>query len=279
MSENVFIVWGKNKSLAIKVRDLLSRNGYFPTVGGSERGAEPATFFVNSNVIQGMDNASFGIILVQRIFDKSGNPTGEFRPNLMFEWGYLLRRLRADALHVFLIGIGRDELPDDVLSAYTHPIVMSSANPSEAELTAAATDITDKFLADVVSIDFDGLEIIQNYDQYRTALLEMSLRRRAFNAREAGYFLLHMIQPAFYRNDLGFIKKCLGELLRLSTGQFVQVAILIDQIIRYYGVTERLHQANSPSSREFQDLLDIDRKLQSIRGTKNKVYNIFDVIL
>jgi predicted nucleotide-binding protein len=37
-----------------------------------------------------------------------------FRPNLMFEWGYLIRRLEPAYLHVFLVGITGKSLPSDV---------------------------------------------------------------------------------------------------------------------------------------------------------------------
>src|SRR5262245_17346470 len=199
MTENVFIAWGRNQELAIAVRDLLKENGYFPTIGGMLRGGPANTFFINSNVLQQMDDASFAIILAQRIFDAEGQPTNEFRPNLMFEWGYLQGRLRADAIHVFLIDIRREELPSDLQNAYTHTVQLNNARqPTPEALHATAIEIVAKFSADIANIDFDGLEILQNYDLYRTRLAEIRDKERAFNSREVGYYLLHMIQPAFY---------------------------------------------------------------------------------
>jgi tetratricopeptide (TPR) repeat protein len=284
MTENVFIVWGRNQLLAAKVSDFLKSDGYFPVVGGMSRGSAPSTFFISSNVIQQMDDASFAIILAQRIYDQAGLPTKEFRPNLMFEWGYLQRRLRADAIHVFLIDIPRDELPSDLLNSYTHEISVFSPNPTDDQLTAAAKEITAKFLGDVVNTDFDGLEIIQNYEQYRTCLIEMAQKKRAFSAREAGYFLLHMIQPAFYRDDLAFIQDCLREFSRHTSGHFIGVAILIDQIIRYYAAADSLDRRLQlgpidKSIPEFQTFLDVERKIANVRGLKNKVYNILDVLI
>jgi len=285
MTENVFIAWGRNLELAVAVRDLLKKNGYFPTVGGMFRGAQANTFFINSNVLRQMDDASFAIVLAQRIFDAKGQPTGEFRPNLMFEWGYLQGRLRADAIHVFLINIGRDELPSDLQNAYTHTINIDNAlQPTVEELNAAAGEIVHKFVADIANIDFDGLEILQNYDSYRTRLSEIKGRTRAFNSREVGYYLLHMIQPAFYRNDFSFIKDCLAEFVRMATGQFIDVAILIDQIIAYYELTDRIGELDSLAISDdlrgsIRVLEDIESKLNNLRSKKDKIYNIFDVLL
>ena len=92
-----------------------------------------------------------------------------------------------------------------------------------------------------------------------------------------------MIQPAFYRNDFAFIKHCLAEFVRMATGQFIDVAILIDQIIAYYELTDRIGELESQPGEDLRDavrvLEDIESKLKNLRGKKDKIYNIFDVLL
>ncbi|MGF1619404.1 MAG: TIR domain-containing protein [Rhodomicrobiaceae bacterium] len=286
MSENVFIVWGKNYDLALKVCDELKSSGYFPVVGGAKKNVAATSFYINSNVIRQMEDASLAIILVQRIYDRSGQPTQEFRPNLMFEWGYLLRRLRADAIHPFLINLSRSDLPSDLLNAYTREVkIQNPIKPSPADIEITAKSIVSAFLADVANIDLDGLEVIQNYDAYRTFIREIAKKSRAFNSREVGYALLHMIQPAFYRDDLGFISDCLKDLSRFASGHFTSIVILINEIIKYYEVTgaiARQHQSltvlnrGSPEYRSFSDIID---RLSALRPKREKIYNIFDVLL
>ena len=285
MTESVFIAWGKNEKLASKVEELLGKSGYFPTLGGRDRAANPTTFFINANVIHQMDEAAFAIILAQRIYDSRGRPTPEFRPNLMFEWGYLLRRLRADAIHVFLINLRRSDLPSDVLNAYTTEISFKSAAPPRAtHIEAAAQEIVNTFLRNVVNIDMYGLEIIQHYDLYRSRLSDMTKRERSFNSREAGYYMLHMLQPAFYRDDLNFLAGCLTVFVRMSTGHFTSLAKLITQVIAYYRVTQELdaHGPSTPDNeraRAISSLTTIERNLANVSKAKERVYNIFDVLV
>lgn len=285
MSENVFVVWGKNEAIARSVEAKLIINGYFPTVGGVKKGAKPLSFFINSNVISQMDAASTAIILVQKILDRQGNPTSEFRPNLMFEWGYLQKRLRADSIHVFLINIKREELPSDLLNSYTTTITLDNQeNPSISDIEKAADDIVSAFMQNVSEFDFDGLEIIRDYDAYRTILSEMTQEKRAFNPREAGYFLLHMIQPAFYRNDLDFIKACLTKMSQMVSGPFVSTTILVSQIISYYEIADHLNEVepskrNDVTSKHYRELELIVLQLEHLRNQNDKIFNIFDVLL
>jgi hypothetical protein len=285
MTEHVFLAWGRNQQLAMDVSNELRSAGYFPIVGGMQRGASVHSFFVNANVIQQMDNASIAIILVQKIYDSAGKPTQEFRPNLMFEWGYLQRRLRADAIHVFLIDILRSELPSDLLNAYTHEVAISNpSNPSQIELKDASKRIFNLFSKDISNIDLDGLEIIQKYDANRVALSEVAQGKRAFNPKEIGYTLLHMIQPSFYRNDLNFIKDCIRDFSRNSTGNFSNIIVLLEMIVKYYDTWDTINHSSKwsgsgRSSPEYRSFESIASTLQALAGLRNSVYNIFDVIL
>jgi hypothetical protein len=286
MTENVFIAWGRNLDLAERVASRLRAEEYFPTVGGRDRGSHPTTFFINSNVISQMDNAAFAIVLAQRIYDSAGQPTTEFRPNLMFEWGYLQRRLRADMIHIFLIGLKRHDLPSDLLNAYASEIDLRSS-PSVKALDAAAKKIVETFCNNVVNIDLDGLDIIKRYDDYRSRLSDILDGRHSFNSRETGYWLLHMLQPAFYRDDLAFLQDCVNRLTGRATGHFSKVMTLVTQVVNYYEVADNnsaldVDGSNAkPASRKdaITKLHLMQRRLQGLSGSKDHIYNIFDVVL
>jgi hypothetical protein len=117
LSETVCIAWGRNEPVARAVAKHLSNSGYSPIVGGANRGGNPSSFFINSNVLAQMDDASAAIILAQPIYADKNKPTPDLRPNLLFEWGYLQKHLRADAIHAFLINLQPTDLPSDLLNS------------------------------------------------------------------------------------------------------------------------------------------------------------------
>jgi hypothetical protein len=139
------------------------------------------------------------------------------------------------------------------------------------------------FLKNIASVDFDGLEIVREYDTYRNRLGEMMQGRKAFNPREAGYYLLHLIQPAFYRNDLSFI----GDFLKFYSGKtsapFDRITMLISDILAYYEVTDALAhaapKAATENSSEFHKWEGLIESLMILRSSKDKLFNIFDVLL
>ncbi len=198
MPETVFIAWGRNEVLAKAVASSLAASGYSPIVGGNKPGASANTFFISTNILSQMDSASAAIILVQKNNSSKRTSKLEFRPNLMFEWGYLQRRLRADAIHVFLIDVDKDKLPTDLLNAYTTEASIAATGwPEEEAIRTLGDSIASTFSRNIAQVDFDGLEIIKGYDAYRGFLWEMMEGRKAFNPREAGYYILHMINPHF----------------------------------------------------------------------------------
>lgn len=286
MTENVFIAWGGNAPMALRVGEILKERGYFPEVGGTKKGASPQSFTVNANVIEQMQRSSIAIILVQKIYE-NGKPTNEFRPNIMFEWGYLARQNRNDCIHVYLIGLDRRELPTDLIGGYTHEVTLQNpSKPSDADIDAAAQAIVNHFVSDVSNMDLDGLEILQRYDHYRAMLDDVSKSKSQFSSQQIGYVILHMIQPAFYKNDLSFIADCLKGLSTRATEEFSNVLILADQILKYYEVTDELTQNHSAVAQPSAIILncskrlrDIERALGALSINRNKIYNIFDVLV
>ena len=284
MTENVFIAWGGNEPMARRVGEVLKERGYFPEVGGTEKGSSPQSFTVNANVIEQMQRSSIAIILVQKIY-KMGQPANEFRPNIMFEWGYLAAQNRNDCIHVYLIDVNRRDLPADLIGGYTHEVTLQNpSQPSDADIDAAAQAIVSHFASDVSNMDLDGLEILQRYDHYRAMLDDISNSKSQFSSQQIGYVILHMIQPAFYKNDLSFLAICLKGLATRATDDFSNVLILADQILKYYEVTDELTQHSSIAAQSSPFILncvkrlrDIERALRSLSVNRNKIFNIFDV--
>ena len=106
LSEAVFIAWGGNRDLAQAVSAELKKHGIESIVGGEpDRRAED---FIGKRVIDQMGKCSRAIILA-KAYDQKG-----FRPNLMFEWGYLLARLRSGSILVVIIDSPRENIASDL---------------------------------------------------------------------------------------------------------------------------------------------------------------------
>lgn len=272
--------------MARRVGEVLKDNGFFPEVGGMQKGLTPQSHTINANVIEQMERASIAIILVQKLY-REAKPTNEFRPNLMFEWGYLTRRLRNDCIHIYLIGVQPKDLPTDLIGGYTHEVHLQNyASPTPADIDATAQAIVQHFISDSASIDLDGLEVLQRYDHFRAQLAEVAKSKSQFSARQIGYVVLHMLQPAFYRNDLQFIADCMRDLSTRATSNFNEIMILAQQVIAYYEATDSLMvqpggtaSAASTMAPQVRKLIEIDRTLHVLASNRNRVFNIFDVLV
>jgi hypothetical protein len=91
LEDLTFIAWGGNRNLALKLSENLTKLGFKNVVGGFADKRQDADEHIANRVITQMRRCSRAIILAQG--EKQQDGTFAFRPNLMFEWGYLLARL------------------------------------------------------------------------------------------------------------------------------------------------------------------------------------------
>lgn len=114
LSETVFIGWGGNRELAQAVSAELKKHGIDSIVGG-EAGRR-ADDYIGKRVIDQMDKSSRAIMLAK------ANEDNVFRSNLMFEWGYLLARLRSGSILVVLIETSRQSGASDLHGFFTESL-------------------------------------------------------------------------------------------------------------------------------------------------------------
>jgi len=205
-AEVIFIAWGANKQLADAVADALRKQGYSPQVGGDlDLRAEDS--FLGNQITKQISQAPRAIILAQwpaegadrrrRNRPDIATVAAQFRPNLMYEFGYLTARLQPSCLHLFLIGIRRVDLPSDVLGIRAEEI------PAQG-IPEMAAEIVRRFEANVKYTSINPVNLFIDWSNWKHRI------RRQITNQEApehwlGEALLHSIQPAFYMGELATI--------------------------------------------------------------------------
>lgn len=106
--EKIFIAWGGNYTLAERVAKRLIKYKLDVIIGGGKQ----ETMFLGEQIINQMNSCNQAIILAQN-FNRKG-----FKPNLMFEWGYLVSHLQHKDIAVALIDEEREKLPSDLLGIW-----------------------------------------------------------------------------------------------------------------------------------------------------------------
>ena len=190
----VFIVWGRNVELAKEVAVRLNHKGFYAVRGGGTASAQLA---VHQALLNEMTGASWAIVLAQWPYEKDPDecgqvaeavegsspdpPNGEdlvrvFRPNPMYEWGYLQGRLapgipnrrydpareKCRYLHVFLIGgISEQQLPKDLLGVHVEKIGFGPR-------VAMADEIVALFMKNLHPYIVDPFDVLKEWRYYRT---------------------------------------------------------------------------------------------------------------
>lgn len=237
MNETVFIAWGGNKELAEAVSELLRDKGYSVEVGG-EIDPKSKEFYLGSSILQQLDLASRAVIMAQRSpretrQAKSQDSTTEFRPNLMFEWGYLIARIRPPYHHVFLIGIRREELPSNLQG------LRGATEIEIADNETMAMAIAGKFLADVTQVPVDPLRAFENWPEWITWIREQATEKEAPDNTRLAAGLIHTIQPAFYLGETQNFQSIVSEMrgARVSTSELQAARSLANAACEYYKLT------------------------------------------
>ncbi|PTW58732.1 putative nucleotide-binding protein with TIR-like domain [Breoghania corrubedonensis] len=250
----VFVVWGGNKDLAEKVSKRLMDKVTEATVGGDLTDLD-SNYYIGPRIVAQMSEASECIILVKADFDEKIERY-RFRENLMFEWGFLLSRLKKGKLFVFLTNCERTALPSDLQGAFTFVV------PRDAEtLASQASWIVKKYKESKVKENFLAFDLFANWPRWRVFF------ERQVNGSDApqpdlfGPALVSAFPPALYAEDLEFYGDLLNKIDRLENGQnqYVTMAISMYEYTKF---------ARSKKDSDFNsgDFTNIKRKFSFISG-------------
>lgn len=253
-----FIVWGKNHDLATRVQTRLERNGQTVIIGGDENlSANFQSHHLHQRVVDQMNLADRALILAQwPPEDNPSAPAGDFalRPNLLFEWGFLFSRFQKQPyLHLFLIGIDRNQLPSDLIGVYA-PDVIEWKSPFAGNPDLLAEHIVSRFLAGISSEIVDPLQPFREWPEWCRRLGEAKGSDETLaNA------LVHSIQPAYYLEDVGVLRDFAAQLSKRAplSSQLRDGCTVASAACDYYTLT-----ATNNKTQSFGQLLAIVQTLK-----------------
>ncbi|WP_169728343.1 TIR domain-containing protein [Geminicoccus roseus] len=163
LTEKVFIAWGQNIDLALKLSDYLTKLKIDNTIGGYADVREEADDHIGNRVINQMRRCSRAIILAQGKRGPDGSIT--FRPNLMFEWGYLLARLPKGSIMIALIETPREAVASDLQGIFSQLV------PKElTTVPKRARWIADRYCEARLPDRFQPFDTIYSWSKVKTFL-------------------------------------------------------------------------------------------------------------
>ena len=234
LSETVFIAWGRNRELAEAVSAELKKHGISSIVGGEP--GRRADDFIGKRVIEQMDRCSRAIILAK------GNDDDVFRSNLMFEWGYLLARLRSGSILAILIessGSGASDL---------HGFFAESLPDTIKGTAARAKWIVNKFRRTRQSDPFQPFDTLVHWARTKSFLENQIDGHAAPTPEVFSKSLVTGLISATYCHEIPEMERYLlhlGESGNLHSPYY----ILASSIVGYTKNTENLHRRSGPAAR------------------------------
>ncbi|MCL2065574.1 MAG: nucleotide-binding protein [Candidatus Cloacimonetes bacterium] len=184
--EKVFIAWGGNQDLAQLVRNEMNKHNFDGIVGGGT----PTDMYIGTQVFSQISQCTRAIILVENTHTNAVNP---FSSNMMFEWGYLTAKMDPRKLHVFLIGIHKENLPSDLAGIWAEEI--KDKNDKTREQIAG--EIVELFIDSAIRpIEIDKIKIFSMWNDTKRNLSIYS-KTPAYSEIECAHYLLHSIEVVY----------------------------------------------------------------------------------
>lgn len=242
MKANIFIVWGGNKKLADRVSEKLQEQNEFNVQVGGE---DSNSMFIGTTVLNQIQRSSIAIILVQNS-DKSGDGL-TFRPNLMFEWGYIIANFKPQNVHVFLIDMEEKNLPSDLRGSWAKSIWTENKS-----IDQIAQEIAIDFRHNYHEQNIDKLETFENWSTVKANIKEHT-SNPIYTDREMAAIILYSFQAAYYYSDIKHLRKWILEIhSNDSVVEYVNKTIVC--AIDYYISKENIN--NSIATSELLDIID-----------------------
>lgn len=206
--EKVFVAWGGNQRLAVKVANALSALGFDSVVGGGH----PTELFIGSQVFSQIRGCTRAIILVQADSGADFAPGTGFNDNLMFEWGYITGLFAPGKIHVFLIGISVKDLPSDLAGSWATEVPFAGhAEEDVAEMIAS------RFQNDAMRhVDLDKLRIMHSWDSVKHSLDVYNESPQVSDLELANY-LIHTVEVCDYFMEEEYLSGLLNKMKPASS--------------------------------------------------------------
>jgi len=252
----VFIAWGGNRELAIKVAQLV-RDRHIDVIVGGEYLATDDEFHVGARVIAQMKDATDAIILAMP--EKAYNGKRDrFRENLMFEFGYLLNRLSPTNISVCVTEGGKSGLPSDLHGATT--FVIPENIKSEA---SKASYIAKVFKQKDNRAKFIAFDLFADWPKWWSFIERQLTGDEAPQPQLLGRVLVSAFAPALYSEELEKYSRLLRFIDPLDNGENEYVTMA--KSAAEYLTTVRSDRTFVPG-----DFTDIKRRFSDISGYSDK---------
>ena len=244
MKANVFIVWGGNKELADRVSEKIQDHNEFNVQVGGE---DPNALFIGTTVLQQIQMSSIAIILVQNS-DKTGNGY-MFRPNLMFEWGYIIANFKPKNVHVFLMDMEEKNLPSDLRGSWAKTI-----NTENKALDEIAQEIAEKFRHDYHEQNINKLYAFEKWNESIKSEIREHTSKHIFTDREMAAIIIYAFQSSYYYHEIKNLRDWILH-IRTDTRDSVlkQTISIVIGALDYYILKEQ--PVNLSTGSEFYSLV------------------------
>lgn len=201
----VFIAWSGNLELAKKLRGKIGEMpGYQALVGGNLH--ELNSNFVGGTIIEQMKQCDQAILLIQK-----NKQTNALSANTMFEWGYLLAKLKADRVHNYFIDLQPNDaaVPSDLHGLWSHTV--TTEGKTEEQI---ADELCGQFFASQRELRSNKMSLIMN----RAETLENVRKHNAdpvcSNYEMAQYLIALMYSANIYLDTRDETLACLQDFQR-----------------------------------------------------------------
>lgn len=271
MRENIFIAWSGKSDYAKQVGNKLSSLKFNPIIGGDINN-DSNIMFIGQTIISQMEKCSQAIILVQ----KKNN--GIISSNLMFEFGYLLRKLSYDKIHVFFIDISEADIkiPSDIRGIWANFLSSNEENFLEK--------ITSVFLQRQSQIiKEDKLDIIINWNYYKN-LIKLYCSDPQYTGFEMAQYLLFYMQAVYFNEDYEETIDMLNELYKSfhsyqnelqSSLRFCKITLKFYRVF-YSKINNKLTKEETTSILyDYEDLLEHS---ESLTESEFKCWLLADIL-
>ena len=257
----VFIVWGGNRDLAEAVKKELRSKEWDAQIGGGDNDTKPSNFHLPTEILNQLKSASRAILLIQGT--GSSKKAVSFRPNLMFEWGFLASRLESDYLHEFVIDIDNRQLPSDLLGRWVVPLHSGAVD-------AMARQIAAEFLKGVRQTPINPLEVFKSSQKWWYWIRGVLDKKEPPDNLRLAEVLLHGIQPAFYLGQLTFLSHLISKLrppyIHDISDELIDAKTIAAQACRFYTLICALPQINEKDMDDVNQALAADLRCNSESG-------------
>ena len=206
----VFCGWGGNQPLAYEIKAYLKDKNFDVVVGGGS----PTGLHIGTQVIGQINECDCAILLVEE-------HDGVLSPNLFFEWGYIIARMKVTDIHVYMINKSVRELPSDLLGVWATEI--SRTESGENGDRDLAQRICERFLKDSVkNSNKNYFDIIDGWRYIRQTFEKEELRTSERHRREN---IVLGCLAAYYYNDIEYFNTRLARMsATAATGDAIRFA-------------------------------------------------------